>query len=112
MIDKTNYNAGFTLAENLVNLPEDLVEHIIKFCFDWEKKHKVDMGPSLENINSLFNEAYLYHTNRFGDICNLNDRFHSLWARNNLSITTIGWNLKGQNKWWYGFGWKLRYNVK
>tara|TARA_Y100000817_G_C16710714_1_gene479110 strand:+ start:110 stop:397 length:288 start_codon:yes stop_codon:yes gene_type:complete len=94
---------------NKINeLPDEIWDYIKYLAFDWKRSHKQKMKMLESDINGLYGEYVLYHTNLFGDIYNLNDRFNSLWARHNLCITSIGWNLKGQNKWWYGFGWRLR----
>ena len=97
---------------NTMELPDEIWKIIKEYQIDYKIKHKRNMCSSLKDINGLYGEYVLYHTNLFGDIYNLNDRFNSLWARHNLCITSIGWNLKGQNKWWYGYGWKRHPNLR
>ena len=89
-----------------MELPEELWKIIKEYQIDYSIKHKRNMRPSLKHINGLYCEYKTYYTDSFRGLYSLNDRFNSLWARHNLCISSVGWNLNGQNKWWYGFGWK------
>ena len=89
-----------------MEFPDALWELIKDYQIDYAIKHKRKIRPSLNYINSLYCEYETYYTNKFRGFCTLNDRFNSMWARHNLCVTSIGWNLEGRKQWWYGFGWK------
>lgn len=91
-----------------MEFPNELWKIVKDYQIDY-KKHKRKMRPSLKYINGLYCEYETYYTDSFRGIYKLSDRFNSMWARHNLCISSVGWNLEGRKQWWYGFGWKKKH---
>ena len=98
-----------------MELPDELWNIIKGYQLDFKRKHKRNMEPSLEHIDGLYSEVYLYSSffptvEQSHVISGNND---GLWVPlQNLPVTIVGWNLKGRNKWWYGFGWIRKRELK
>lgn len=98
-----------------MELPDELWNIVKGYQLDFKRKHKRNMEPSLEHIDGLYSEVYLYSslfpTVEQSHVISGNNE--GLWVPlQNLPVTIVGWNLKGRNKWWYGFGWIRKKELK
>ena len=100
-----------------MELPDELWNIVKGFQLDYKRKHKKNMEPCLEHIDGLYKEVYLYSSvfPSIGYSCQEvvagNNDGLGVPLRN-LPVTMIGWNLKGKQKWWYGFGWIRKKELK
>ena len=99
-----------------MELPDELWNIIKGFQLDYKRKHKRIMKSCLEHINGLYKEVYLYSSVfpslGYGQEV-ADERHDGLWVPlQNLPVTIVGWNLKGKQKWWYGFGWIRKKELK
>ena len=97
-----------------MELPDDLWNIIKGYQLDFKRKHKRIMKPCLEHINGLYKEVYLY-SSLFPtiELSATQVTNNGLWVPlQNLPVTIVGWNLKGKQKWWYGFGWIRKKELK
>jgi len=100
-----------------MELPDELWNIVKEYQLDYKRKHKKNMEPCLEHIDGLYKEVYLYSSvfpalgydqDLAGAIVH-----EGLWVPlQNLPVTIVGWNLKGKQKWWYGFGWMRKKELK
>ena len=93
-----------------MEFPDDLWNIVKEYQLDYKRIHKRNINPSLEHINGLYKEVYLYSSVfpslGYGQEVVAGEN-NGLWVPlQNLPVTIVGWNLKGRQKWWYGFGWK------
>jgi hypothetical protein len=91
-----------------MELPDELWNIVKGFQLDYKRKHKRNMNPCLEHIDGLYKEVYLY-SSVFPSLGYREEvvavENHGLWVPlQNLPVTVVGRNLKGKQKWWYGFG--------
>tara|TARA_B100001741_G_C16467991_1_gene558505 strand:- start:408 stop:761 length:354 start_codon:yes stop_codon:yes gene_type:complete len=99
-----------------MELPDELWNIVKDFQLDYRRKHKRNMEPSLEHIDGLYKEVYLYSSVfpslGYGQEVVAGEH-NGLWVPlQNLPVTIVGWNLKGKQKWWYGFGWMRKKELK
>jgi hypothetical protein len=94
-----------------MELPDELWKIVKDYQIDHKKHHKRNMEPCLEYIDGLYSEVYLYSSvfpslqYREGEEVDFGEN-DGLWVPlQNLPVTVVGRNLKGRQKWWYGFGW-------
>ncbi len=93
-----------------MELPDELWKIVKDYQIDHKKHHKINMESCLDYIDGLYKEVYLYSSvfpsiqYREEEVGGENDVYRSYHIQN-LPVTIVGWNLKGKQKWWYGFGW-------
>ena len=98
-----------------MELPDELWNIVKGFQLDYKRKHKRIMKPCLEKINGLYKEVYLYSSvfPSLGYGQEVVRGYDGLWVPlQNLPVTIVGWNLKGKQKWRYGFGWMRKKELK
>ena len=98
-----------------VKMSNELWNIVKGYQLDYMQKHKRNMEPSLEHIDGLYSEVYLYSSffPTIGQSATQVTNNDGLWVPlQNLPVTIVGWNLKGKQKWWYGFGWIRKRELK
>ena len=89
--------------------PTELWKIIKEFQINYKKHHSLKMQIIMNDINNLYGEMYERWTN-FPPWANTNDiiRDERCPVPNvpNLPLTSICYNIKGNQGWWCGYGWK------